>query len=159
MRLINLSAVDWLVPSQLFSILLCTKTFPYYLHCIHSFNWFMSYNAHSVNTAYTDNPFLMMGMSAMPAKVKKTMMVQEVVCIRRNIRPGLPWNVTVNFWITSYLSYYSIWDEHCCTQSQKRRKLSVKQDFCHKNFPDKTHKLHQFSNLRQICVKSMVAKF
>ena len=96
-RLINLSAVDWLVPSQLFSILLCTKTFPYSLHCIHSFNWFMSYNAHSVYTAYTDNPFLMMGMSAMPAKMKKTMMVR----IRRNIRPGLPWNVTVNFWITS----------------------------------------------------------
>ena len=41
------------------------------------------------------NPLLMMEMSAMPAKVKRTTMVQEVVRIRRNIRPGLPWDVTV----------------------------------------------------------------
>ena len=40
------------------------------------------------------NPLLMMEMSAMPAKVKTTL-VQEVVTIRRNIRPGLPWEVTV----------------------------------------------------------------
>jgi hypothetical protein len=41
------------------------------------------------------NPLLMMEMSAMPAKVKRTTLVQEVVTIRRNIRPGLPWDVTV----------------------------------------------------------------
>ena len=41
------------------------------------------------------NPLLMMEMSAMPAKVKRTTLVQEVVRIRRNIRPGLPWEVTV----------------------------------------------------------------
>ena len=41
------------------------------------------------------NPLLMMEMSAMPAKVKRTTLVQEVVTIRRNIRPGLPWEVTV----------------------------------------------------------------
>ena len=41
------------------------------------------------------NPLLMMQMSAMPAKVKRTTLVQEVVTIRRNIRPGLPWDVTV----------------------------------------------------------------
>ena len=38
------------------------------------------------------NPFLKMEMSAMPAKVKRTMMVHEVVRIRSS---GLPWNVTV----------------------------------------------------------------
>ena len=37
------------------------------------------------------NPFLVMEMSAMPAKVKRTMMVHEVVRIRSS---GLPWNVT-----------------------------------------------------------------
>ena len=36
------------------------------------------------------NPLLMMEISAMPAKVKRTTMVQEVVRIRRNTRPGLP---------------------------------------------------------------------
>ena len=36
------------------------------------------------------NPLLMMEMSAMPAKVKRTALVQEVVRIRRNTRPGLP---------------------------------------------------------------------
>ena len=36
------------------------------------------------------NPLLMMEMSAMPAKVKRTTLVQEVVRIRRNTRPGLP---------------------------------------------------------------------
>ena len=41
------------------------------------------------------NPLLMMEMSAMPAKVKRTTLVQEVVRIRRNTRPGLPWDVTV----------------------------------------------------------------
>ena len=41
------------------------------------------------------NPLLMMEISAMPAKVKRTTMVQEVVRIRRNTRPGLPWDVTV----------------------------------------------------------------
>ena len=41
------------------------------------------------------NPLLMMEMSAMPAKVKRTTLVQEVVRIRRNIRTGLPWNITV----------------------------------------------------------------
>ena len=40
------------------------------------------------------------------------------------------------------------------SQSQKRRKLSGWQDFCRKNFPDKTSKSRQFSNSRQICVKS-----
>ena len=41
------------------------------------------------------NPLLMMKISAMPAKVKRTTLVQEVVRIRRNIRTGLPWNITV----------------------------------------------------------------
>ena len=41
------------------------------------------------------NPLFMMEMSAMPAKVKRTTLVQEVVRIRRNTRPGLPWDVTV----------------------------------------------------------------
>ena len=40
-------------------------------------------------------PFPMTDMSTMPSKVKKTMMVQEVVRIRRDLRQGLPWNVTV----------------------------------------------------------------
>ena len=40
------------------------------------------------------NPLLMMEMSAMPAKVKRTTLVQEVVTIMRNIRPGLPREVT-----------------------------------------------------------------
>ena len=41
------------------------------------------------------NPLLMMEMLAMPAKVKRTTLVQEVVRIRRNIRTGLPWDITV----------------------------------------------------------------
>ena len=45
------------------------------------------------------------------------------------------------------------------SQSQKRRKLSGWQDFCRKNFPDKTRKLHHFSNSRQIRVKSVFANF
>ena len=40
------------------------------------------------------NPLLMMEMSAMPSKVKRTTLVQEVVTILRNIRPGLPAEVT-----------------------------------------------------------------
>ena len=44
-------------------------------------------------------------------------------------------------------------------QSQKKRKLSGQHDFCRKNFPDKTRKMHQFSNSRQICVKSVFANF
>ena len=47
------------------------------------------------------NPLLMMEMSAMPAKVKRTTMVQEVVRILRNIRPGLPQEVT-----TKHLDYF-----------------------------------------------------
>ena len=41
------------------------------------------------------NPLLMMQISAMPAKVKRTTLVQEVVTILRNIRPGLPREVTL----------------------------------------------------------------
>ena len=41
------------------------------------------------------NPLLMMEISAMPAEVKRTALTQEVVRIRRNIQPGLPWATTV----------------------------------------------------------------
>ena len=40
------------------------------------------------------NPLLMLKMSAMPVKVKMTVLSQEVVTIRKNIRPELPWEVT-----------------------------------------------------------------
>ena len=39
---------------------------------------------------------VMLEMSAMPSKVKRTALVQEVVRIRRNIRPGLPEEVTTS---------------------------------------------------------------
>ena len=39
------------------------------------------------------------------------------------------------------------------------RKSEKFPDFCRKNFPDKMHKLRQFSNLRQIRVKSVFAHF
>ena len=42
------------------------------------------------------NPLLMLKMSAMSAKVKRTVLSQEVVTIRRNIRPELDWEVTVS---------------------------------------------------------------
>ena len=41
------------------------------------------------------NQLLMMEMSAMPAKMKRTVLTQEVVRIRRNIYPGLPWETTM----------------------------------------------------------------
>ena len=49
----------------------------------------------SVYRKHMATPFPMTDMSTMPSKVKKTMMVQEVVRIRRDLRQGLPWNVTV----------------------------------------------------------------
>ena len=41
------------------------------------------------------NELLMLEMSAMPAGMKRTVLTQEVVRIRRNIHPGLPWETTV----------------------------------------------------------------
>ena len=41
------------------------------------------------------NPLLMLEISAMPAKMKRTALAQEVVRIRRNMHPGLPWESTV----------------------------------------------------------------
>ena len=41
------------------------------------------------------NQLLMMEMSAMPANMKRTVLTQEVVRIRRNIHPGLPWETTL----------------------------------------------------------------
>ena len=41
------------------------------------------------------NPLLMLEMSAMPAKMKRTALAMEVVRIRRNMHPGLPWERTV----------------------------------------------------------------
>ena len=41
------------------------------------------------------NPLVMLELSAMPAEMKRTVLTQEVVRIRRNIHPGLPWEVTV----------------------------------------------------------------
>jgi hypothetical protein len=41
------------------------------------------------------NHLLILEMSAMPAKMKRTVLTQEVVRIQRNIRPGLPWDCTV----------------------------------------------------------------
>ena len=41
------------------------------------------------------NPLLMLEMSAMPAGMKRTVLTQEVVRIRRNMHPGLPWEHTV----------------------------------------------------------------
>ena len=42
------------------------------------------------------NALLMMEMSAMPATMKRTALTQEVVRIRRNTHPGLPWANTVS---------------------------------------------------------------
>ena len=47
----------------------------------------------------------------------------------------------------------------CGPQSQKKQKLSGQQDFCRKNFPDKARKLRKFSNLRQMRVKGVLARF
>ena len=41
------------------------------------------------------NDLLMLEMSAMPAGMKRTVLTQEVVRIRRNIHPELPWETTV----------------------------------------------------------------
>ena len=41
-------------------------------------------------------------------------------------------------------------------QSHKKQKLSGKQDFCSKNFPDKAR---QFSNSRQMRIKGGFARF
>ena len=41
------------------------------------------------------NPLIRLTMSAMPEKMKRTVLGQEVVTIRRNIRPQLSWEVTV----------------------------------------------------------------
>ena len=41
------------------------------------------------------NPLTMLAMSAMPAKMKRTVLTQEVVRIRRNISLELPWETTV----------------------------------------------------------------
>ena len=41
------------------------------------------------------NPLVLLDLSAMPAEIKKTALTQEVVRIRRNIQPGLPWKITV----------------------------------------------------------------
>ena len=41
------------------------------------------------------NDLLMMEISAMPAKIKRATLAQEVVTIRRNISPDLPWDITV----------------------------------------------------------------
>ena len=41
------------------------------------------------------NELLMLEMSAMPAGMKRTVLTQEVVRIRRNIHPELPWETTV----------------------------------------------------------------
>ena len=40
------------------------------------------------------NHLLMLEISAMPARVKRATLTQEVITIRRNIRPDLPWEVT-----------------------------------------------------------------
>ena len=41
------------------------------------------------------NMFLMLEKSAMPAQMKRNVLTQEVVRIRRNIHPDLPWETTV----------------------------------------------------------------
>ena len=41
------------------------------------------------------NELLMLEMSAMPGGMKRTVLTQEVVRIRRNIHPRLPWETTV----------------------------------------------------------------
>ena len=43
-------------------------------------------------------------------------------------------------------------------ESEKTKTFRIAR-FCCKNFPDKTRKLHQFSNSRHICVKSVFANF
>ena len=42
------------------------------------------------------NPLLMLEMSAMPAKMKRTALTQLLVKIRRNTRPELPLSITEN---------------------------------------------------------------
>ena len=41
------------------------------------------------------NPLVMLEMSAMPANMKRTVLTQEVVRIRRNMSKQLPWDATV----------------------------------------------------------------
>ena len=41
------------------------------------------------------NPLMMLAMSAMPAKLKRNVLTQEVVRLRRNISLDLPWETTV----------------------------------------------------------------
>ena len=41
------------------------------------------------------NPLMMLAMSAMPAKMKRNVLTQEVVRLRRNISLDLPWETTV----------------------------------------------------------------
>ena len=41
------------------------------------------------------NPLMMLEMSAMPANMKRTVLTQEVIRIRRNISKKLPWETTV----------------------------------------------------------------
>ena len=41
------------------------------------------------------NPLMMLEMSAMPANMKRTVLTQEVIRIRRNISKTLPWETTV----------------------------------------------------------------
>ena len=41
------------------------------------------------------NPLMMLEMSAMPAKMKRTVLTQEVIRIRRNMSNRLPWEATV----------------------------------------------------------------
>ena len=41
------------------------------------------------------NDLLMLEISAMPARIKRATLTQEVVTIRRNISSELPWEVTV----------------------------------------------------------------
>ena len=45
--------------------------------------------------------------------------------------------------------------EAILAQSHKKQKLSGQQDFCRKNFPDKTRKSCKFSNSRQMRVKGV----
>ena len=57
------------------------------------------------------NPLLMLEISAMPARIKRATLTQEVITIRRNIRPELPWVVTAkhldNFCSRMKVSGYS----------------------------------------------------
>ena len=60
------------------------------------------------------NELLMLEMSAMPAGMKRTVLTQEVIRIRRNIHPGLPWETTV---------------EHLNNFSKRLRLSGYKQDY------------------------------